>query len=106
MCLTVQAENAKRGIGPLISCDGCQYARPEMDQANNEIWHIWGLIRTQFRTGGFGPTGLDFSAAKEILDVHAVDVTPALFRKIRLLEDLTIAASRKAAETKNPKGGT
>lgn len=53
---------------------------------NLEAWQLWLAANTQWRIG-FGRTiGLDYTAVFAVAEVYGLEMTPALFRKIKALE--------------------
>lgn len=55
------------------------------------------LANTQWRIQGLVPVGLDFPAVFQIAEVNLVEVTPALFQKMRLLETCQLTKEIKEA---------
>jgi len=54
--------------------------------ANRDAWDLWIYSRTQVRSGGMGPIGLDYPAVWQVADILGIPITPALLNKIRILE--------------------
>ena len=55
-------------------------------KVNEDAWHLWSLVQTQYRASGFGLIGLDYSTLFELADRFAFDLNPAMLEKIRALE--------------------
>ena len=52
---------------------------------------------TCFRSNGFGPASLDYTAMFKVADIHHVDVTPCTFSKIQALERFTVQQQHEDA---------
>jgi hypothetical protein len=60
---------------------------PPLAPENAPAWELWAAVDTQWRSAGMGGVlGLDWPAVLQIAGLLGIDVTPPLFRKIRLLE--------------------
>jgi hypothetical protein len=55
-------------------------------EENEEAWELWEAAYTQWRSSGFGRTGLDFPAVGLIAGWLEIEMTGPLFRKIKALE--------------------
>nr|WP_279388720.1 DUF1799 domain-containing protein [Hydrogenispora ethanolica] len=53
---------------------------------NGPAWKLWLLANTQWRIGLGAPVGLDYPAVLQIAAIHGIEVTPAVFGKLRRLE--------------------
>lgn len=91
---TISEEAAAWGI----SAD--DYASP----AEIDLWpdteqavRVFDALRTQWRVGFDGPTGLDYGAIAPTMDLMSIDSTsrPDLFDDLRVMERAALAAIRK-----------
>jgi hypothetical protein len=48
------------------------------------------LANTQWRMNGIMPVGMDFPAVIQIAEINLIEVTPALFQKMKLLEESSL----------------
>ena len=51
---------------------------------------LWVQVQSQWKSSGFGPTGMDWQAVRAIADWIGMDLTPADFRRLKALEDDTL----------------
>ena len=66
---------------------------------NQEAWHLWSLVSTQWRVGAFSLVGLDYPAVFQVAELYGYDVNPAMMRKIKALEMYEISEfSKKGGE--------
>lgn len=61
-------------------------ALPPLWPGNVDAWRVYSVSSTQWRSSGFGVTGLDYLALDWAAKRIGVDVTEAVFAKIRMLE--------------------
>ncbi|WP_084159932.1 DUF1799 domain-containing protein [Pelosinus sp. UFO1] len=76
-------------------CPKCENKCPNLFFENKRIWGIWKNIQTQWRVIDGGVIGLDYTAINFVIELLDVDLNPADFAKLRLLERMTIDNSRK-----------
>lgn len=62
---------------------------------NVPVWKLWLLANTQWRMGLGVPVGLDYPAVLQIAAIHGIEVTPAVFSKLRSLELSELERLRK-----------
>ena len=68
---------------------------------NLEVMELWQLSASQWRTTGFGLTGLDLPAVFAIAERVGIIADELLIRKLRMLEQETLSAqSLKSSEEK------
>jgi len=65
-------------------CGKCP--RPVLYEQNVAVFNLFTQCLTQFRTGFAGPTGLDYSGVKQVMDITGVERSKPLFRDIQTLE--------------------
>ena len=83
----------------MANCSGCEFQQPEIATENLEVFELWQLVETQWRSAGMGGVlGLDMPAVFAIAKIHGIAVTPIIYRKIRILERATL--ERMQAEMK------
>lgn len=51
---------------------------------------LWQYAHTQWRSSGFGATGLDFPAVLALADRLGIYVSPAVLRKLRMIEEAVL----------------
>ncbi len=74
-----------------MACSGCRQARPELSEIDQDAFDIWAIVaRTQWRTGFSGPTGLDYSAVRQVTEALGLDWGIALLSRIQMLEIETL----------------
>lgn len=78
-------------------CDSCEARSPEIAPENGDFFNLWNAVSTQWRVGMDGPIGLDYPAVFAVADLLNIDVTPAMLRKLRVIETSVIE--------KKPQGG-
>lgn len=66
---------------------------------NRSIWELWCAVSTQWRAGGMGVIGLDYGLTMKIAALMRIPWTPALFKKIRILEEATLKRMRTKVNT-------
>jgi hypothetical protein len=84
-----------------VCADRCPDLLPE----NREAWRLWMLAATQWRFQGVMPIGLDYPAVFEIAAVNLIEVTPALFQKLRWLEAYQLTMGIKEAKSRDGYNG-
>lgn len=47
---------------------------------------LWLQLQTQWKSAGFGPTGMDWQGARCIINWLGIEATPELFRQLAELE--------------------
>src|SRR5690554_1446570 len=80
-CRTIQKQTATQ-----YDCALCPDRSPKLLPENREAWTLWILANTQWRVSGFSPIGLDYPAVFQIAEIYGIQVTPALFFKLKSLE--------------------
>jgi hypothetical protein len=63
--------------------------------ANEDAWELFEAAGTQWRSGGFGYIGLDYTAVYQIAAVTGIETTAALHEKVRVLESVTLEKINK-----------
>lgn len=81
--------------GKQRDCTSCEGRCPDIMPENLEAWQLWLVVNTQWRTGFGGAAGLDYVAVFAVAEVYGLEVTPALFRKIKALEMYELRGSEK-----------
>lgn len=56
------------------------------------------MANTQWRVNAFSFVGLDYPAIFEIAAIYGVDITPAIFQKLKILEMHELARQGKGEE--------
>lgn len=87
--------NACRKAKRDTDCPKCINKCPDLFFENKNIWRLWNNIQTQWRVIDGGMIGLDYTAINFVTELLDVDLNPADFAKLRLLESVTIKNSRK-----------
>lgn len=61
---------------------------------NVQAWQCWQGVRTQWRTGMAGATGLDYAGVRAYLDLQGIegDALRSIFAGIQACEAATLAA--------------
>ena len=77
-------------VKPGLNCAGCEHAAPRLWPELAPLADLWVQVQSQWKTNGFGPTGMDWHAVREIADLLGLDLTPADFRRLKSLEDDTL----------------
>lgn len=68
-------------------CRTCDYGRPpKLLKVNWDAWLIWQDVQTQWRAGGMGLIGLDYSEVRQSAKDLGIEYTMANKRKIQALE--------------------
>jgi hypothetical protein len=66
---------------------GCvKCPRPVLYEQNVAVFNLFTKCLTQFRAGFAGPTGLDYSGVKQVMDITCVEPSEQLFSDIQTLE--------------------
>lgn len=67
---------------------------------NADALVFFSQLFTQWRTGMSGPTGLDYTAAVSLMEMHAIDKAErlTLFSDLRVLEDEALKVIRAKAK--------
>jgi hypothetical protein len=73
---------------------------PEIMPENFEVLELWNDVNTQWRTGGMGVVGLDYREVRARARELDIDLSPCVWRKIRMLESKTL---EKQYKDENPK---
>lgn len=58
---------------------------------NMEVYEIWVLCCTQWRSNGFTLFGIDLPAVFQIADIYGIEITPGFILKIKALENFELA---------------
>ena len=66
---------------------------PRLWPENFEAWELWKEIETQWRAGPVGVIGLDYREVRERARELDIDLSPALWKKIKALEALILKRS-------------
>lgn len=53
---------------------------------------LWLQLQTQWKSAGFGHTGMDWQGTRCIMDWLGIEATPELFRQLAALEQDTLKA--------------
>ena len=72
-------------------CKDCQDHCPALMAENVAAWRLWGRVNTQWRVGVGGVYGLDYNAVAVVAEIYGLEITPGLFEKLRVLEDVVLA---------------
>ena len=84
---TAYCKECKLSNDPPMDCITCDLGRPpDLLPANEDAWALWLAVRTQWRGGGMGVIGLDYAEVRWWASELEVDLSPAMWRKIRALE--------------------
>ncbi|MCX7779610.1 MAG: DUF1799 domain-containing protein [Negativicutes bacterium] len=70
---------------------------PDLLPENVPAWRLWCRVNTQWRMGFDGPVGLDYNALHTVAEIYGLEITPALFEKIRELEYYTMKKTQEKA---------
>lgn len=62
---------------------------------NHDAWMAFRAVQTQWCSGAAGPTGLDYTRARDGLAMAAMEVTPEIFAKLRTIEGAALAEFAK-----------
>ena len=55
---------------------------------NQEVWHVWQEVQTQWRSGPGGIIGLDYAEVRQAFDEFGVEYNRRNKRKVMLMERL------------------
>lgn len=80
-----------------MDCTGCPQAAPPLLAENVPVLELFARCCTQWRTSGFGVTGLDYPALYLVAQTLNVPVTRTLLDKIRRLERAELARMNERA---------
>lgn len=67
-------------------CETCEWKCPELWETNEDAWYVWVNTQSQWRVGMGGVVGLDYTALEFVARTLNTEITPALLKKIRVLE--------------------
>lgn len=67
-------------------CEGCENARPFLLPGNEDAWELFCLCSSQLIVGMNGAIGINYMAIYKVAETFGIEVTPAVFNKIRTLE--------------------
>lgn len=77
---------------------------PKISPETEYVISVWRVIDSQWRVNDKHLIGIDFVAAKSMLDVYSVKLTPDLLDQIKFIERRYIAAHTEALQkAKAPK---
>jgi len=71
-------------------CEGCEYEQPKLTGEAADVFDVFYRCQTQWRSGGFGVIGLDYSVVFKVADVCGVSITPAFVRYINACEQVAL----------------
>lgn len=63
--------------------------------ANLDAWDLWQAVQTQWRAAGMGVIGLDHAWVHKMAGILRIDYTPALFKKMAVLENAAMQKLNK-----------
>ncbi|MCF8094473.1 MAG: DUF1799 domain-containing protein [Desulfobacteraceae bacterium] len=74
-------------------------------EENEDAWDLYCALQSQWRVSGFGIVGLDYSQIWPVAEMLEIEVTPDVFRKIRMLEaeELKEQAEKPQKENRDDK---
>jgi hypothetical protein len=72
---------------------------------NYDVFELYDCIKTQWRSGGFGRIGLDYSEVRFWANELDIDLSPCMWKKIRILESLAVKSSAKNLPAKKENKG-
>lgn len=82
-----EACGAKDQEKTLAKCVGCDYNKPPgLWEVNQDAWMIWQAIKTQWRAGGMGVVGLDYSEVRYAAKEFGIEYSTRTRQKIMALE--------------------
>lgn len=76
---------------------------PPLLPENEEVWHFWLKIQTQWRVG-MALVGLDYPAVLATAHIFGIAVTPDFFRLVQVLEMDTLNEQAERMEDGKKKG--
>jgi len=71
---------------------------PELMPENVDVLELWGDVNTQWRAGGMGLIGLDYREVRERARELDIDLSPCVWRKIKMLENKVLEKQYKKEE--------
>ena len=80
-------------------CKDCEGRCPELLPGNNEAFELLMAGSTQMRVGGMGSViGYDYNALALLANTMCIDLTPAIWRKVRAVETVIRRMAKEEAE--------
>lgn len=79
-------------------CHACEWGlKIELLKENSDVWELWQLISTQWRTSYSGIIGLDYPAVFETAKIFDIPLTQKTFLKLQRLEMEMLSNQEKAS---------
>ena len=85
------------------NCKECEDKEPEIMPKNKDAWLLFNKLVTQWNyISGMTvqKTGLRYEAIQTVADIYCIEVNPALFEKIQILENMILENQNKKANQK------
>ena len=86
-CDTCRKASIQRKQKP--ACENCEGRCPDLLPGNKEAFELLELASSQVRFGGMGGVlGYDWNVIRDLAGDFGFDISPALWRKIRAVENV------------------